>query len=86
LAANNIEATVFPNPTSDFVAIQTEAALHDDIHVAIMDMTGRLLQSSVISAGSTISYIDTRTFYSGDYMVRLFNSKVAITRKVSIVK
>jgi hypothetical protein len=86
LAANNIEATIFPNPTSDFVAIQTEAAMHEDIHVAIMDMTGRLLQSSVISAGSTISYIDTRTFYSGDYMVRLFNSKVAITRKVSIVK
>lgn len=86
MTTGNMDVIIFPNPSNDFVAVQTDNAMYQDMHVAIFDMTGRLLQSSVINAGSTISYLDTRTFYSGEYLVRVYNENGAVTKKITITK
>jgi len=62
MSEGGLEIIAFPNPTSDFVAVQAGNILRDDLKVAIFDMTGKLLQTATIAQGSTISYIDTRTF------------------------
>lgn len=82
----DMDVTAFPNPTSDFIAVQTGAALQESLNVDIYDMQGRLLQSAFINQGSTITYLDTRTFYSGEYVLKAYNNKTAVTRKILITR
>jgi hypothetical protein len=84
--SDNLEIKMFPNPTNDFIAIQTGVALQENLNIDIYDMTGRVLRSSMISQGSTISYLDTRTLYNGDYILKAYNSKTAFTQKITITR
>jgi hypothetical protein len=49
-------------------------------------MLGKQIQSTTIYQGSTIAYFDTRTLYSGQYLIKVLNTKDAITKQISIVK
>ena len=80
------EATVFPVPAGDFIAIQVNGMTKEDLHLALYDITGKLVDQSVIHAGSTIAYFDTRKIYSGDYVVHISGSSGSINRKISISK
>lgn len=67
----NINTTVYPNPTSDFIAVQIEGLLKEELTLHLCDMNGRPLRQSSIQPGSTIGYVDTRTLYAGQYAVVL---------------
>ena len=82
----SLDVIAFPNPGNDFIAIQVGNLLTESLNVDVYDMTGKLMQSSKINQGSTISYIDARTFYAGDYLVRIYNNQSATTRKITIMK
>lgn len=86
MSTGDLDVIAFPNPSSDFIAVQTNSLLTEDLNVTIFDMTGRLMQSSKILQGSTITYIDTRTFYSGEYIIRIYNDHASVTKKVLIAK
>ncbi len=86
ISVSDLEITAFPNPTSDFIAVQAGTLLTGDLHITVSDMTGRVISTTTITAGSTISYIDTRTFYSGEYLVRIYNDNTSVTRKIVIAK
>lgn len=76
--------TAFPNPTSDFIAVQVGNLVNKSFNVAVYDISGKLLQTTAIAQGSTITYIDTRTFYDGEYVIRIYNEEMSETRKVTI--
>ncbi len=79
--------TVFPNPTSDLIAIQIKDLVKENYEVSLFDMTGKLLDKTTLFQGSTIVYFDTKTLYSGDYFVTLISkSGSKILKKVSILK
>ena len=79
--------TVFPNPTSDLIAIQIKDLVKENYEVSLFDMTGKLLDKTTLFQGSTIVYFDTKTLYSGDYFVTLISkSGSKISKKVSILK
>jgi hypothetical protein len=77
---------VFPNPTSDLLAIQLNNLNLQNVDLELYDISGRLVKKSVIYAGSTIAYFDTKTLYSGTYILSLHCGKQSVNRKVSIVK
>lgn len=78
--------SVFPNPTGDFVAVQINDINRTDVSIELYDLHGKLLQSGILYQGSTIAYFDIRTFYSGEYIVRLNSDGAMLTRKISVVK
>jgi len=89
IAENNfqeINVTVFPNPASDLVAVQVGNLVTKTIAVNLFDMSGNLVLSTSIYQGSTIAYFDTRTLYSGQYIVQLIDGDAVVTRKVMITK
>ena len=86
MSNGNLEATVYPNPANDIIAIQAGLITTEDLNVALYDMTGRLIQSTKIYQGSTIAYIDARTLYNGEYLVRVFNNSESVTKKITIAK
>jgi len=65
----DLKINIFPNPASDFIAVQTEGLLRAQVDIRLFDLSGRLLQKTEINPGSTIGYFDCRTLYDGIYLV-----------------
>ena len=64
---------VFPNPTSDYLIIQVGDLLKNDIHLILTNMKGQTVASRTIGQGSTLSIIETATFYAGEYIVTAYD-------------
>lgn len=82
----SLAINIYPNPASDLVAIQIEKILWSDIDVQVYDLTGKLVRNTKIFAGSTICHLDTRTLYSGEYIVYLKNGQQSIAKKIVVTK
>ncbi|MBL7882633.1 MAG: YHYH protein [Bacteroidia bacterium] len=85
-SAEALDIVVFPNPAADFIAIQLKGINKENLNIEMYDATGRLVNKTNIYQGSTIAYLDVRTLYSGQYIIKSFNSKGIHTQKVNIIK
>jgi hypothetical protein len=54
--------------------------------VELFDTSGKLVQNTSLYPGSTIAYFDTRTLYSGDYVIVFTHGATQMTKRVSVVK
>lgn len=90
LSSNSIDGTkvtVFPNPASDVIAIQIYDLVRENYYVTLHDITGKQINKTTLSKGSTIAFFDTKTLYSGEYFVTLKSeSGNKISKKVTIIK
>ena len=83
---NSIDASVFPNPSQEFIAIQISEMAEQNYEVKLYDLKGTLLQKVNILQGSTVAYFDVRSLYNGVYLVSIEIGKEKILKKVSILK
>jgi hypothetical protein len=81
-----IELSIYPNPASEFVAIQLSQLNKQNVSVELYDMLGKQVQSTVIYQGSTIAYFDIRTLYQGNYTIKVINNDQVIIQLVNITK
>lgn len=79
-------SSVFPNPASDFIAVQMNNLSTENVNLELYDLRGKLLQKTQIYQGSTIAYFDTRKLYNGEYLIKIFNGKESTSKKVVLVK
>lgn len=84
--SSRIKVNIFPNPSSDFVAIQVNDLVRNEITIELFDVTGKLLKTEAILPGSTICTIDTRLFYSGTYLVKVTDGLQVSVHKVIVDK
>lgn len=82
----NVSITLFPNPSSEFIAIQINNIVKSDVSVKLYSLDGRLVNQSQINKGQTIGYIDVRTLYNGNYIVKLSDGQNEINTKVEIAR
>jgi hypothetical protein len=66
---------VFPNPASDFVIVQADDLIKNDIQVNLINMKGQIVLRKVLPQGSTLCYLETSTLYAGDYVLSLYDAK-----------
>lgn len=78
------KVSVFPNPASEFIAVQVGGVLYKKADLHLYDFSGKLLQTTEIKEGSTIGYFDVRTLYAGEYVVRVSmnGQEVYVTRVI----
>ena len=81
---NEDAVQVFPNPTAEFIAIQIPGLNRNLTTIELLDLSGRIVQSSVINQGSTISWVDIRTLYAGSYVIRINSGNEVISKTVII--
>ncbi|MFK8101048.1 MAG: YHYH protein [Saprospiraceae bacterium] len=81
-----IDITIFPNPTSDLVAVQFKGIAKDDFQLELLDLNGKVLQTRQIRKGMTIVSFDVQTLYEGAYLVKIANGDHQLTKKVIITK
>ena len=82
---DKIKVTIYPNPASDFIAIQSDL-FETDLNVELIDELGKIVKTSKILQGSTLSVIETDAVYNGIYLVRISNGKTSKSYKVIIAK
>ena len=80
----NININIFPNPASDLIAIQLGTLVTEDVKIELYDIAGKLINSSRINKGSTISYFDVQTVYEGTYLIKISSKEYSITRKILV--
>ena len=83
---NDINVNIFPNPSNDFIAIQVLGLNRENLNVELFDAVGKLVQKSSINAGATNTYLDTRTIYAGNYVVKITGETVRAARKIVVTK
>lgn len=84
--ARQEEATTFftisPNPSNDNFTISHKTRLRGSIVVAILDITGRIIQSYEMNSQHLT--IDTRGFSQGEYIISIKNPEGEYTTKLLI--
>ena len=58
----------------------------NNLDIELYDLTGRLLQKTVLFQGSTIVNFDTRTLYEGNYLIKIIDNGNVVTKKITISK
>lgn len=81
---NENELVVFPNPASEFLAIQLPDISKQSVELELYSMEGKLLQSGNMPAGSTLNYLDTRLLYNGNYFLHIKTKDATYKRKLLI--
>lgn len=81
---NEASLGIFPNPASEFIAIQLPEAANQAFELNLYSLDGKLVQSGAIAAGSTLSFLDTRLMYEGTYLLILKSKENTLVRKVNI--
>jgi len=80
----DIQITIYPNPATDFVAIQLNGLQMSTTDVRMYDLSGRLVMMNQIHPGSTLTYLDTRLLYPGDYILTIGSGTESISQKVQV--
>lgn len=78
------QVLLFPNPNSEFLAIQLSGLVQESVQLRLVDMNGKLVREGRINAGSTLSYLDTQTLYDGIYTLQLIQGEKIINKKVVV--
>ena len=79
-----LEVNIFPNPGTEFLAVQVNGLLSEDLDLFLYDNAGRLLEKASISKGSTIAFIDVQKYYNGMYTITVGKGRSAMSKIVVI--
>ena len=83
--ANSLNLVIYPNPSQDFIAIQSNL-LTNNLKLELVNELGQIVLESTILQGSTLSVMETHTFYNGLYLLKVSDDKNTKTYKVIINK
>lgn len=83
---NNMDFDVYPNPASEFIAVQIGDLVTETVIVKLYDVAGREVQTTFIYPGSTIAHFDTQTLYDGTYIVQIMNGENVRTTRVVLTR
>jgi hypothetical protein len=86
LNKDELKVSIYPNPSSELIAIQLGTLSKENMKVELLDLTGRLVKESMLIQGSTITYFETSTLHRGTYLVRITNGQHVINRKILIAE
>lgn len=85
-AFKQMNIRIFPNPSTDLIAIQIGGLVTTDLEVDLLDMSGKLVQSTEIRKGGTIAYFNVEAVYAGIYLIRFSANGKTVVKKVLIQK
>ncbi len=82
----NSEIKIIPNPASDLIAIQIGGLVERNLKIELFDILGKLIKSTQINAGQSITYFDVQDIYNGTYYVKIHDENTSITKSIIIKK
>ena len=80
------DVSIFPNPSSELIAIQINGLVQEDFIIELVSLGGKILDSTKINKGSTVAFFNTQLLYGGTYMVVISSGENRLTKKLVIFK
>ena len=77
-----VNIKVYPNPASDVVNIQFEAAVDEQIILTVLDSSGKLVKRDLIEVALTEKQVNLQDLPAGIYYLRLTKGKLVNVYKV----
>jgi hypothetical protein len=78
LVENELDFSVFPNPSNDILILQVNGLNKSDLNAELFDITGKSVIKNKLLQGSTISFFDVSTLYSGIYFLKVGNKTIEV--------
>jgi len=78
LVENELDFSVFPNPSNDLLIVQVNGLNKSDLNAELFDITGKSVIKNTLLQGSTISFFDISTLYSGIYFLKVGNETMEV--------
>jgi hypothetical protein len=69
-----IEMSIFPNPSSDFIQLQVSDPLKNELNFLLMDVQGKVVMNEIISSQQV--QFSVKDFPNGMYQYKLMDEKV----------
>lgn len=66
--------SIYPNPAKEILTIHFDRVLNNDVAVDVVDITGKIVSSSIIKQHTFDSFVDVKSLASGVYLIKLSNS------------
>jgi hypothetical protein len=82
---NSLNLVIYPNPSQDFIAIQSNL-LANNLKLELINEIGQVVLENTILQGSTLSVMETHSLYNGLYFLKVSDDKNSKTYKVIINK
>ena len=79
-----VQVSIYPNPGFDFIAVQLNDLVMEDVQIRLLDILGKTIANQTIYKGSTISYFDTSSLHNGMYIIQLNTQGKSIEEKIKI--
>ncbi len=80
----NVELSIYPNPSIDLIAIQSNEIVNQDLKIELINSEGKVVQSKILFQGSSICHLEIETIYAGTYTIRVYNDDYHKTYRVVI--
>jgi hypothetical protein len=78
------DVVLYPNPASEYIAIQVNDILRKDLQIFLTDLNGHVIMSKKIFQGSTTCFLETATLYDGLYTVTIIDENTRASYKIRI--
>lgn len=79
--------TIFPNPATNFIHVQTKEALDGDIHIMAYTQEGKVVFYDEFNTKNPLNRkIDIQNFNNGNYIFRLVSAKQTYVQKFEVQK
>jgi Secretion system C-terminal sorting domain len=81
------QTSIYPNPSTDYVTLETSFPENSTVQYQIYDLNGRIVTSGTLSSGASRTTINTSETAEGVYQVSfIVNGELYETKKMVIVK
>jgi hypothetical protein len=81
--ANELQATIFPNPANNQAILKVEG-LSQDAKILICDMQGRIVGKGEMKCNEKEYKLELEKFASGFYYVKIITEKAFSTQKLIV--
>ncbi|MCH2023672.1 MAG: T9SS-dependent M36 family metallopeptidase [Saprospiraceae bacterium] len=79
---SNPNLSIVPNPTSGFTKVILDKAIEENLLITISDLTGKIIESSRLIKGKTVSELDLSDLPSAVYLIQIKGNTFSETRKL----
>lgn len=86
LNKNFSNAIVYPNPVSGLLMIKLDRSVSPNSKLQIVDMTGRIMKSGVLSGATNVVNENVADLPQGRYFIRIYNNKEVINSSFVIMR
>ena len=81
---NDSDVSIFPNPSSDYIAIRRNGLNRENASINLFDLQGRSVLKTQLNQGSSVAFLDIQTLYQGEYILQYLQGKNSISKKIII--